>query len=68
MTTWTNMKVNKQVTFSCNALRTHVTASSIYGSDTKSVVELKSKVHDLNIHPVLRKIFRDMLNYWESNK
>lgn len=66
MTTWTNMKVNKQVEFHTNSVRTHVTANSVYGTMTLSVKELRRKLQSRELHPIIRKIYKDMLEYWEK--
>lgn len=68
MTTWTNMKVNKMVQFSCNAIKTHVTVSTIYGTYTDSVFNIKRKLNENELLPPVRKMFQDMLSYWESVK
>ena len=68
MATWTNMKMNGEVRFDLNALKTHVIADSVYGQMVMSIDELRKKKCDHDIHPVVRKIYQDMLEFWEKNK
>ena len=66
MTTWTNMKVNKMVEFSVNAVKTHVTVQTVYGAYTDSVSSIRRKLDDPNLLPPVRKMFQDMYDYWEK--
>lgn len=66
MATWTNMKVNRMVEFSCNLPRTHVTVRTVEGTFTQSVAELRQKLQENHLLPEIRKIFQDMLDFAEG--
>lgn len=68
MTTWTKMKINKMLEFSTNLLKTHVTIKSIYGEYTDSVSNIRRKLQDADLLPPVRKMFQDMMDYWENIK
>jgi hypothetical protein len=68
MTTWTKMKINKMLEFSTNAWKTTVTVKSIYGEYTDSVSNIRRKLQDADLLPPVRKMFQDMLDYWEKIK
>ena len=63
MTTWTDMKINKMIEFSHNALKTHITIKTIYGQHTESVKDLRWKLQDNYLLPHVRKMFQSMLDY-----
>jgi hypothetical protein len=65
---WTNLNLQEGVEFRTNAIRSHVTISTIYGEYTASVVELRRKVNDPHVLIDVKKMFRAMLDYYENEE
>lgn len=68
MTTWTQMRVNREYSLSHNLVKTTITISSIHGEYTESVVKIKQKLKDNHLLPHVRKMFEIMDSYYEEIK
>lgn len=67
-TEWTeNVKPN-QTQFMMNALKTHVTIQTLFGSFTAKVDDIRVKKDDTSILLPVRKMFLAMWKYYEENK
>lgn len=67
-TEWTeNVKPN-QVQFEMNALKTHVTIQTLFGSFTAKVSDIQRKKDDKSILLPVRRMFQEMWKYYEENK
>jgi hypothetical protein len=64
---WTNFKINDGYELSMNAVKTHVTISTIYGEYTESVTKLRRKSKDAHVLRAVRKMFEAMLDYAKEN-
>lgn len=67
-TEWTeNIDKNKTV-FKMNALKTHVTIQTLFGSFTAKVSDIRKKKDDVSILPPVRRMFQEMWKYYEANQ
>lgn len=68
MSTLTKMNMNKEVQLSMNALKTHVTISTIYGTHTESVKDIRDKLKNPYLLAAPRSMFQMMLDFYNKEK
>jgi hypothetical protein len=68
MTEWTKTVKRDGAEFSLNATGTVIMVSTIYGSYSETVDNIRAKLRSPNLLPATRSMFKSMIKYYEDNR